>query len=335
MKIIKYLVLALSLIIAFSVSIFSQTPACTLYVNPNYDEEYQYPNGLSWWNGDTPGGNAYPDFVTAFENPPSQCTTEVYVYVYTGGNYFSGDLYLNGDFIIEDESLIISGNVYLYGDAKLRGGHLIVSGTFYFVNSILDIGDNNLTVDGGFDGQGDEHFIETSGTGEVYTPSSADPIPVGNQGPNNYGYTPVIIQSGGDEVFAVKSEEEPTFIDEDAKAINVQWEIRPAGEGSVEATLSFIYPKAACPPGFDPNTARVYHKVGNNWVPYDNCVTQSWPNNLPGDPFYITTVEGVTSFSPHSIASSGPIPLFSFWHFMIAGLIVVLLGMFFVYKKFL
>ncbi len=329
MKTVRLIFLVSLLLVAFSrTSLLGDTNNCTAWVSSLYCS-YQCDN-----DGHTFNIDAFASIEDALSHLVG--CEEVTLYVKgtnsTTSNSIDGDLHINGGelTISGQNGLTVTGDVYLNGDAELIGGDLIVDGTFVFVNSILTIGDNNL-ITGGFQNSGPGHYVKTDGEGQVSTSTSTQGtlVPVGNSGD---GYTPVVIQpNDGGAVFAVKSEEDPTFRDQDANAVGVGWQVTPPEGFQGQATVSFVYPKSSCPPGFNPATAVVYHYHNGHWIPLPNCTTQEWPEN---NNYWITTAPNITQFSPFGISSDGVIPVFKFWHFAIAGAILVLIGAAFVYRRF-
>ena len=332
---IKYIIAIVLLFIIGSLAakaVCESPSSCTVYVNSEWTEEH-YDFELIW------DCTAFSTIARAIEVRGSDCGSSLVIItegpvVITANDTIPGDLILNNS-----ESSTITGTIFVQGNLIINNiisltgdGNIEVQGnmTFGDEGGILTLGGVGLKVDGYFYDFDEDHYIDASGDGSVtITTHSIITVPVGT----NTGFYPVIITASSGQVFAIRTDKEPDLPGN--AGLTSGWDVSmlPSGnfDGDESVTISFIYPRNSVTEYFDINNAIIMHfnTQTHEWEALNASHTEVWSENSD---YYISTVEGMTDFSPFVIGLTGMITALPMWTKVGLIVIISLLGLFLLRK---
>ena len=175
---------------------------------------------------------------------------------------------------------------------------LFRSDDLHFESVKLVIDSIDLVVEGYITGYDENKYIITTGTGRVIvsTHSTAE-APVGTE----EEFVPVFIVDDTGLTFGVRTDKQPSL--PGGGGLNISWDIAYLSEPTPNADISFVYPVKSVETDYDPTTVVVYHynTETQQWEAYPNSTTELWAVN---NDYYITTVYGVSSFSPFAVRTT-------------------------------
>jgi hypothetical protein len=327
---IKYYSLLIIFFIIASLTVKAQS-SCTVFVDPGWDSE-NYPGDLVW------GETAFNSIATAVNNRGGDCGSDLVIV--TSGNVdltevdtIPGDLIITEGVAEFSGTFTILGNLIINSSVTFTGtGTIRTDGDLSFgpEGGILTLGDVSIQVDGYFYDYDETHYIDASEGGSVTIQTHSTMfVPVGT----TTGYYPVVVTAPTGQVFAIRTDKEPDLPGN--AGLSTGWNVSQLPSfnynGDESVTLSFIYPRSAVNANFDINDAIIMHfnEHTRQWEVLHATHTEIWSQD---NDYYISTVEGISDFSPFGIGLTGIIPVLPLWTKISLVVIITLLGLFLLRK---
>ena len=195
----------------------------------------------------------------------------------------------------------------LSGDAAVTGAVTLTSGT-------LALGGNTLTINSGssISAGSAASYIKTNSTGGLKFASMTSGIDV-NFPIGNSSFNPVIINYTGttrDWTASVKDAITSGSIGSNPTAkVNREWNIIPSSLSGISANMTLQWNTSDEDTGFNegsPLNIAHFDAGTGNWSSYSSTATAQ---GTAGVTSHITSVNGLTQFSPFAVANDGPLPV--------------------------
>ncbi len=225
----------------------------------------------------------------------------------------------NGTIHIVKLTSELTEDVDVEGDLDLESG------------SSLKVGDYDLYVSGNVNSNGGA-YIYTNGEGRlILTTASSVTFTVGTP---SLGLCPLVITAPAGNSFAVNLKDYNDVSIAKNFLSQCYWDIDHTS-GSDPADLDFVYQKANKPDHFGDPLVTSYVLHGNGaWQPVDNTVSTT--DNWDGDTdYYVTSVSGISDFSPYSVSSNPSIPSMTTWAVIIMSGLLAIAGGWVIWRRFL
>lgn len=285
-------------------------------------------------------------FVNRNSGSVRSMTVNKYAYIGNGGTLFiktvggngAGNLYLNGDLVIEqngkiekntanstsnilfsnnnNQNITVNGiikgmsatdlqfeiNKYQNAEIILKSNVDLSLVALKLVKGFLTIGNYNLKLTKQAAGYNDSAFIVTNGTGVVKTPLSAGDTSMFLVGPNKLSCNALVIKNTGEtDEFSVNVQEgfEGLSLNDVTSAVNRVWHIDEAVKGGNSVNLVFYYKESHVNQNYPPGTVYyVGHFLNGNWE------TTVFTPELQTADLWIGRLNNVTTFSPFALGTN-------------------------------
>ena len=227
-------------------------------------------------------------------------------------NTFSGTYEFTGS----NQSIPLGtySNLKINGSGTTLGGDAIITGALTLTSGILTLGSNTLTIasGGSISGGSITSYVKTNTSGGLkiasMTSGSGVNFPIGNS-----DYDPVIINyTGATRDWTVSVSDAITSgsigVNPTAK-VNREWNIVPSSLVGISANLTLQWNTSDEDTGFNeanPLNIAHYDAGTGNWSSYSSSPTAQ---GTAGATSHITSVNGLTQFSPFAVANDGPLPV--------------------------